>query len=128
MGQRARPHTWWTPVRVVLAAFTVVFALGLVQKYPCGETHWSDNDVRYSKMCYSDVPYLYTDRGFAAAALALRRLRRPLQGDGVPGPDLLLRVGRLEDHRPGAVGSVAAGAGGDARSSACGGSRGWHGR
>jgi uncharacterized membrane protein len=52
-------------VRVVLAAFTVVFALGLVQKYPCGETNWSDNDVRYSKMCYSDVPYLYTDRGFA---------------------------------------------------------------
>jgi uncharacterized membrane protein len=50
---------------VVLAAFTVVFALGLVQKYPCGETHWSDENVRYSKMCYSDVPYLYTERGFA---------------------------------------------------------------
>jgi uncharacterized membrane protein len=65
VGEHARPHSWWTPVRVVLAAFTVVFALGLVQKYPCGETHWSDENVRYSKMCYSDVPYLYTERGFA---------------------------------------------------------------
>ena len=64
-GSRARPHSWWTPVRVLLAVFTVVFALGLVQKYPCGHTNWSSNDVRYSKMCYSDVPYLYTGRGFA---------------------------------------------------------------
>ncbi len=64
-GRRYRPHSWWTPVRVLLAVFTVVFALGLVQKYPCGATNWSDNDVRYRSMCYSDVPYLYTGRGFA---------------------------------------------------------------
>jgi len=50
---------------VLLAVFTVVSALGLVQKYPCGHSNWSSNDVRYSKMCYSDVPYLYTGRGFA---------------------------------------------------------------
>jgi len=36
-----------------------------VREYPCGKTDWSDTDVRYSKMCYSDVPYLYTGRGFA---------------------------------------------------------------
>lgn len=65
VGRRARPHSWWTPVRVLLAAFTVVFAVGLVQKYPCGETDWSSDTVRYGKMCYSDVPYLYTGRGFA---------------------------------------------------------------
>ncbi|MGO4254866.1 glycosyltransferase family 87 protein [Marmoricola sp. RAF53] len=65
VGRRARPHPWWTPVRVLLALFTVVFALGLVQKYPCGKTDWSNEDVRYSRMCYSDVPYLYTGRGFA---------------------------------------------------------------
>jgi uncharacterized membrane protein len=65
VGERGRPHSWWTPVRVVLAAFTVVFAVGLVQKYPCGETNWSSETVRYGKMCYSDVPYLYTGRGFA---------------------------------------------------------------
>jgi uncharacterized membrane protein len=65
VGDHARPHSWWTPVRVLLAVFTVVFAVGLVQKYPCGETDWSSETVRYGKMCYSDVPYLYTDRGFA---------------------------------------------------------------
>ena len=65
VGDHARPHAWWTPVRVLLAVFTVVFALGLVQKYPCGQTDWSSETVRYSKMCYSDVPYLYTARGFA---------------------------------------------------------------
>ena len=65
VGERARPHSWWTPVRVLLAAFTVVFAVGLVQKYPCGKTDWSNETVRYGKMCYSDVPYLYTGRGFA---------------------------------------------------------------
>ena len=64
-GRRARPHSWWTPVRVLLAVFTVVFAVGLLQKYPCGKTDWSNESVRYSKMCYSDVPYLYTGRGFA---------------------------------------------------------------
>jgi uncharacterized membrane protein len=52
-------------VRVLLAVYTVVFAVGLLQKYPCGETHWSNESVRYAKMCYSDVPYLYTGRGFA---------------------------------------------------------------
>jgi uncharacterized membrane protein len=52
-------------VRVLLAVFTVVFSLSLVQKYPCGKTDWSNETVRYGKMCYSDVPYLYTGRGFA---------------------------------------------------------------
>jgi uncharacterized membrane protein len=65
VGRRAWPHSWWTPVRVLVLAFTVVFAVGLLQKYPCGKTDWSDETVRYGKMCYSDVPYLYTGRGFA---------------------------------------------------------------
>lgn len=65
VGRHWRPHSWWTPVRVLLAVFTVVFALGLVQKYPCGATNWANENVRYGKMCYSDVPYLYTGRGFA---------------------------------------------------------------
>jgi uncharacterized membrane protein len=65
VGRRARPHSWWTPVRVLMAVFTVVFALAVIQKYPCGKTDWSNTSVRYSKMCYSDVPYLYTGRGFA---------------------------------------------------------------
>lgn len=50
---------------MLLAVFTIVFAVGLLQKYPCGTTNWSNESVRYAKMCYSDVPYLYTGRGFA---------------------------------------------------------------
>lgn len=65
VGSRGRPHSWWTPVRVMMAVFTVVFGLGLIQKAPCGATNWSDTDLRYRTMCYSDVPYLYTGRGFA---------------------------------------------------------------
>ena len=65
VGARARPHSWWTPVRVMMVAFTIVFGLAIVQKAPCGATNWSDTDLRYRAMCYSDVPYLYTGRGFA---------------------------------------------------------------
>ncbi|MCX6396985.1 MAG: glycosyltransferase 87 family protein [Propionibacteriales bacterium] len=64
-GKRARPHPWWTPVRVILAVFTVVFGLAVLQKAPCGASDWSDTALRYRAMCYSDVPYLYTGRGFA---------------------------------------------------------------
>ncbi|RLV48108.1 DUF2029 domain-containing protein [Nocardioides mangrovicus] len=65
VGGHARPHAWWTPVRVILAVATVVCCLALVQKGPCIQTQWLNNDVRYSKMCYSDIPYLYVDRGLA---------------------------------------------------------------
>lgn len=65
VGTRARPHSWWTPVRVLMVVFTITFGLALVQKAPCGATNWSDTDLRYRTMCYSDIPYLYTGRGFA---------------------------------------------------------------
>jgi uncharacterized membrane protein len=64
-GRHARPHRWWVPVRVLLALFAVGFALQVVNHVPCMESHWSGNDARFAKMCYSDVPYLYTGRGFA---------------------------------------------------------------
>ena len=66
-GRHARPHRWWVPVRVLLALFAVVFALSLVQHDPCLRTNWSDDQARYGKACYSDIPYLYTGRGFAEA-------------------------------------------------------------
>ncbi len=65
VGDRARPHPWWTPVRVVLAVACVVLALGMVQKTPCVKSNWADTELRYAAMCYSDVPYLYVARGFA---------------------------------------------------------------
>lgn len=66
VGRRARPHWWWTPVRVVLAVAALTFVLGMVQKSPCVKDDWVSSDVRYAAMCYSDAPYLYTPRGFAA--------------------------------------------------------------
>lgn len=66
VGLRAWPHWWWTPVRVVLAVTTLTFLLGMVQKTPCVQDSWSGSKLRYAAMCYSDVPYLYSGRGFAA--------------------------------------------------------------
>ncbi len=65
VGRHGRPHRWWLPVRVLLAMFAVAFALMLVQHQPCLKTNWASDDARYGKMCYSDVPYLYTGRGYA---------------------------------------------------------------
>ncbi len=69
VGEHAAPHPWWTPLRVVLAVTALAFVLGMVQKTPCVSTNWSDGQVRYAAMCYSDIPYLYTGRGFAEGRL-----------------------------------------------------------
>ncbi len=64
-GEHAGRHSWWTPVRVLLALTAICFALGFVQKTPCYRATWSSSETNYSDMCYSDLPYLYVDRGFA---------------------------------------------------------------
>ena len=63
-GEHAGRHPWWTPVRVVLALTALCFALGMVQKTSCFQDSWRDGEARYTHMCYSDLPYLYTGRGF----------------------------------------------------------------
>ncbi len=64
LGSHAARHRWWTPARVLLVLTGVVLSLGMVQKAGCyGET-WS-GEQRYTQMCYSDLPYLYTGRGLA---------------------------------------------------------------
>jgi uncharacterized membrane protein len=65
MGDRAGGHPWWTPVRVLLALVAVCMALGMVQKGNCYHDTWHNGTARYTHMCYSDLPYLYTGRGFA---------------------------------------------------------------
>ncbi|MGH3445357.1 MAG: glycosyltransferase 87 family protein [Nocardioidaceae bacterium] len=69
IGRRAAPHPWWTPVRVVLAVCAVALGLAMLQKTPCVQQHWAGGNQRYAEMCYSDIPYLYTDRGFAERLL-----------------------------------------------------------
>ena len=83
MGERGRGHRWWTPLRVLLALTALTCALGMLQKAPCYDDTWSDGEVRYSAMCYSDLPYLYTGRGFAERAWpysddAVTRARYPV--------------------------------------------------
>jgi uncharacterized membrane protein len=68
-GEHATSHWWWTPVRVVLAVAALALVVGMVQKTPCVRDDWSGSSLRYGAMCYSDVPYLYTGRGFAAGYL-----------------------------------------------------------
>ncbi len=68
LGRHARTgRSWWTPLRVVLAVATVVFGLGVVQKSPCVVENWSDVAFpkAFSHLCYTDIPYLYVDRGLA---------------------------------------------------------------
>jgi uncharacterized membrane protein len=65
VGDRAGRHRWWTPVRVLLALTAICFAIGMQQKGNCFDDTWGDGQARYSHMCYSDLPYLYTGRGFA---------------------------------------------------------------
>ena len=64
-GEHDAGHRWWTPLRVLLVVTAACFALGMVQKAPCYHVSWENGEDRYSEMCYSDLPYLYTGRGFA---------------------------------------------------------------
>ena len=52
-------------MRVVLAVACVALVLGMAQKTPCVSANWTGGSERYAAMCYSDIPYLYTGRGFA---------------------------------------------------------------
>lgn len=74
VGEHAGRHRWWTPVRVLLLLTAIVMALGMVQKSTCYSQTWSNGNTRYTHMCYSDLPYLYTGRGFA-------ELKWPYSGD-----------------------------------------------
>lgn len=60
-------HPWWNPLRVVVLAVIVVFALGMAQKAACyGGAWFQPGDAQYIHACYSDIPHLYFGRGFAA--------------------------------------------------------------
>ena len=68
MGPRSGGARWWTPTRVLLLLTALAFALGMVQKSGCYDRYWVYDEHRYSHMCYSDLPYLYTGRGLAELA------------------------------------------------------------
>ncbi|WP_327289940.1 glycosyltransferase family 87 protein [Streptomyces sp. NBC_01198] len=60
-------HRWWNALRVMVLIVIGMFALGMVQKVPCYDGGWfQGGDPQYIHACYSDIPHLYHDRGFAA--------------------------------------------------------------
>lgn len=74
-GRRAaQPRRWWGPIRVALLVAVVVLALGLLADQPCRSTGWADRADRsmWTSLCYSDVAFLYRERGFADGLLAYR--------------------------------------------------------
>ena len=74
-GARARPHPWWTPVRIVLAFAVVTFALTAVAKAPCArggsDAAWWNTPRDFANLCASDLPDAYTSGGLAEGVLPL---------------------------------------------------------
>jgi uncharacterized membrane protein len=65
LGRHARGGLrWWAPAGVLMLLAGVVLALGMVKDTTCYDATWSNSGTRYTHMCYSDLPYLYTARGF----------------------------------------------------------------
>nr|WP_225447392.1 glycosyltransferase 87 family protein [Streptacidiphilus sp. PB12-B1b] len=57
---------WWTAGRVLAIVTIAVFALGMVQKIPCYDSGWFYGaTAQYDHACYSDIPHLFTLRGFS---------------------------------------------------------------
>ncbi len=64
LGAHARPHPFWTPLRVVLVLVTLTAMVWLVRTAPCSGGAWFGED-RFSDLCYSDVPLGYVEDGLA---------------------------------------------------------------
>lgn len=72
LGSHAGRARWWTPLRVILLLTALTFAVGMLHDTNCYRSTWglapgqsAGSTGRYQQMCYSDLPYLYTGRGFA---------------------------------------------------------------
>ncbi|MFF0435058.1 glycosyltransferase family 87 protein [Streptomyces sp. NPDC004327] len=67
IGRRALLGTGQlTPVRVIALVALGMFALGMVQKLPCYNWAWFRGSTsQYTHACYSDIPHLFSGRGFA---------------------------------------------------------------
>ncbi|MGC5018859.1 glycosyltransferase family 87 protein [Micromonospora sp. DT47] len=57
-----RERRFWTAARIVLALACLTLALHWVQKSPCQDGAWQNN-VQYTRLCYSDVLALYYAEG-----------------------------------------------------------------
>lgn len=72
-GHAVPASRWWGPVRIALAVACAVLAFGVITDAPCHETQWAERDrTVWTGLCYSDVPFLYRERGFADGELPYR--------------------------------------------------------
>jgi uncharacterized membrane protein len=64
VDRQRRGHTgrFWTAARIVLALTCLTLALHWVQKSPCQDGAWQNN-VQYTRLCYTDVLALYYAEG-----------------------------------------------------------------
>jgi len=64
-GRLARSSRyWWSPLRILIVITTAAYAVGYVLDLSCRGTGWASPE-RYEHLCYSDIPPLYSLRGFA---------------------------------------------------------------
>ena len=64
IGRLVRPGSWWTPVRVLIVLGTLAYLLGYLLDASCRDDGWASPE-RYEHLCYSDIPPLFSLRGFA---------------------------------------------------------------
>ena len=67
-GPAGRHRGWlesfWTPLRVLVVLAATAYTVGYLSKLP-SHAEGFGGDARYTRLCYSDIPYLYQLRGFA---------------------------------------------------------------
>ncbi len=59
-----RGYTLLPPIYILIILAAITYAFGYLLDFSCVVDGWSDPQ-RYMHLCYSDIPPLYVDRGFA---------------------------------------------------------------
>lgn len=102
-GARARPHPWWTPVRIVLALAVVTFALTAAAKAPCArggaDAAWWNTPRDFANLCASDLPDAYTSTGLAEGVPPLSDSGGRFEPPGQTAPIAVVAYGTAEVTR-----------------------------
>ena len=64
IGSFRSKNNWWNPIRVLIALSASVYAIGYVLDLSCRNSGWVSPE-NYEHLCYSDIPPLFSLRGFA---------------------------------------------------------------
>jgi len=64
IGRFKSGSTWWNPLRVLVALSAFIYAFGYFLDLSCRSTGWVSPE-NYEHLCYSDIPPLFSFRGFA---------------------------------------------------------------